>query len=200
MHILLQTNVITPLACIKLPCIHPYLKLTLSKVGPSMIRYNNINPTMIIRTSQSQLDGVSLWISVGRGCISITLPAVFPSMLCPNICSHSYCHCNTWIILRWFYWNFLHVPYCWCQKYYHLVYVVEGNHNVISAMHFFVYAHVPILSWIHCLLAHFINVKQNTFSVTAPNACFHSYQSSRHVPLWQKLHYFHHRIHHIWRC
>ena len=60
--------------------------------------------------------------------------------------------------------------------YYHLVHIVVSNHNVISAMYFFVYAHVPILSWIHCLLAHFINVKQNTFSVTAPNACFHSYQ------------------------
>jgi energy-converting hydrogenase Eha subunit C len=85
-----------------------------------------------------------------------------------------------------------------CTVYYHLVHIVVCNHNVISTIHFFIYAHVPILSWIHCVLAHFINVKQNTFFVTAPNACFHSYQSSRHVLLRQKFHYFHHRIHHIW--
>ena len=82
--------------------------------------------------------------------------------------------------------------------YYHLVHIEVRNHNVFSAIHFFIYVK-SITSWIHCVLAHFINVKQNTFSVTAPNACFHTYQSSRHVPLRQKFHYFHHRIHHIWR-
>jgi hypothetical protein len=64
-HILLQTNVVTPLAYINLPHTPLSLKTTLSKVGPSMIRYGNINHTMIIGTPQSLLDGFSL--RVGRG-------------------------------------------------------------------------------------------------------------------------------------
>ena len=111
----------------------------------------------------------------GTYVISITLPVSFFFMLCPEICSHSHCHCITWIILRWFHWNVVHVFYCGCLIYYHLLHIVVRNHNVISAIHFFIYVK-SITSWIHCVLAHFINVKQNTFSVTAPNACFHSYQ------------------------
>jgi hypothetical protein len=65
--------------------------------------------------------------------------------------------------LHWFFWNVVHISYCRCQIYYHLVHIVVCNHNVISAIHFFIYAHVPIMSWIHCVLAHFVMWNRTRF-------------------------------------